>query len=157
MKRFVWRLQRVLDIKTKEEQTKKTELLRLSEELAEARLNMLAQQRILKDIMADIKAKEPSGRLYEQELFLRHSPINDEQIKMLEDKVNELEKQQSEKIAEVLKVRRFKEGLEKLRSETKMQFIKEQEKFEQKEQDEMSSIRFSRNIIEQDNANKCAG
>ena len=83
-------------------------------------------------------------RLVEQEFFLRYSAASDEQIKRIKEYVNELESQQREKIAEVLKVRRFKEGLEKLRVEAKMQFIKEQEKFEQKELDEGATISFVR-------------
>ncbi len=58
-----------------------------------------------------------------------------------------LESQQREKIAELLKVRRFKEGLERLRTEAKIQFIKEQEKLEQKELDEIATVSFARNMI----------
>ena len=51
---------------------------------------------------------------------------------------------QKQKIAEVLKVRRFKEGLEKLRAEAKTRFIKEQEKLEQRELDESATVGFAR-------------
>lgn len=148
MKRFTWRLQRVLDIKTKEEQTKKAELLELTEKLAGTRGELLIQQRILQDIIDGLNDKKLRKRLGEQEFFLRHSAANDNQIKRLENKVSELESQQREKIAEVLKVRRFKQGLEKLRTETKMKFIKEQEKVEQKELDEGATISFVRKIIQ---------
>jgi hypothetical protein len=47
MKRFVWRLQRVLDIKRKEEQKKRTELLELTEKIAQRRAELLAKQMIL--------------------------------------------------------------------------------------------------------------
>lgn len=69
---------------------------------------------------------------------------SNEQIKKLKDKVSELESQQREKIAELLKVKRFKEGLERLRAEAKIQFIKEQEKLEQKELDEGATVSFVR-------------
>ena len=55
MKRFVWRLQKVLDVKIKEEQIRRTELFRLAEELAAKRGELLMRQRILHDIMTDIK------------------------------------------------------------------------------------------------------
>jgi len=147
MKRFAWRLQRVLDIKTKEEQKKRTELLKLTEELAETRGQLLIRQRILEDIIDGLSGEEPSERLSEQELFLRYSAATDEQIKKLKDKIQELESRQREKIAEVLKARRFKEGLARLRVEAKAQFIKEQEKLEQKELDEVASVSFARRML----------
>jgi flagellar FliJ protein len=147
MKRFVWRLQRVLDIKTKEEQTKKKELLELTEKLAQTRGELLIQKKILQDIISDIAAKKPQKRLGEQEFFLKYSTTSNEKIKKLKNKVSQLESLQREKIAEVLKVKRFKEGLEKLRAEAKRQFLMEQEKLEQKELDETATISFAREII----------
>lgn len=152
MKRFVWRLQRVLDIKTKEEQAKRAELFELTEKLAETQGELLRQKRILEDIISDITGQNPQKRLGKQEFFLRYSAINDEQIKKLKNKVAELESQQREKIVEVLKVRRFKEGLEKLRAKAKAQFIKEQEKLEQKELDEGATISFTRRKVQQSKA-----
>ena len=56
-----------------------------------------------------------------------------------------------------VKVRRFKEGLEKLRVEAKAQFIREQEKIEQKEADEIVTIGFARKIIQQGRADNYSG
>ena len=47
MKKFVWRLQKVLEINEKRQQAKKAELFKITEKLALARANLLAQQRIL--------------------------------------------------------------------------------------------------------------
>ena len=147
MKRFVWRLQRVLDIKTKKEQKMRAELLELTERLASRAGELLTQQRILEDIIAGLTGEKPKKRLGKQEFFLRYSGTSDEQIKKLKEKISELESQQREKIAELLKVRRFREGLERLRAEAKIQFIKEQERLEQKELDETATISFARNMI----------
>jgi flagellar biosynthesis chaperone FliJ len=144
MKRFVWRLQRVLDIRKKEEQKARAELLELTERLAQTRGELLMQQKILEDIINGLTGENPKNRLGRQEFFLKFSVASDKQIKRLEDKVSELESQQRDKIAEVLKLRRFNEGLEKLRTEAKMKFIKEQEKLEQKQLDEGATISFVR-------------
>jgi flagellar biosynthesis chaperone FliJ len=149
MKRFVWRLQRVLDVKTKEERTKRAELLKLTEMLTGTRSELLMEQRILQDIIDDLKNQKPRKRLGSQEFFLRHSAINNDQIEKLRSRIKELELQQRQKITEVLKARRYKEGLEKLRAETKIQFIKQQEKLEQKELDEGATIRFVRKKLQQ--------
>ena len=98
MKRFVWRLQRVLDVKTKEERTKRAELLKLTEMLTGTRSELLMEQRILQDIIDDLKNQKPRKRLGEQEFFLRHSTINNDQIRKLRNRIKELESQQREKI-----------------------------------------------------------
>ena len=144
MRRFVWRLQRVLDIKEKEEQKARAELFELAEKLAETRGELLTQQKMLQDIISGLVEENPKARLSKQEFFLRFSATSDEQIKKLKDKVRLVERQQREKIADVLKIRKFKQGLEKLREETKRQFIAEQEKLEQKESDERAGVSFIR-------------
>jgi flagellar biosynthesis chaperone FliJ len=149
MRRFVWRLQRVLDIKTKAEQIKRAELLELTEKLAQTRAKLMMQRRILKDIISDIADENPKKRLEQQEFFLKWVAASDESIRKLEKEERELEAQQRAKITEVLKLRRFKEGLEKLRDKARMQFIEEQEKIEQKELDEGAVITFARRIIQQ--------
>jgi flagellar biosynthesis chaperone FliJ len=146
MKRFVWRLQRVLDIKKKEEQKTRAELFEVTERLAQARAELLAQQKILESIIEGLTEESPKKRLGDQELFLKYSAVTIEKIRDLENNVSRLESQQREKIAEVLKVRRFKEGLEKLRAEAKMEFIRQQEKLEQKELDEGATISFVRRL-----------
>ncbi len=144
MKRFVWRLQRVLDIKAKEEQMKKAQLVKLTEKLAQAQSELLAQTRILDNIIDDLIKQEPKKRLGKQPFFLKSSKTNDEIIEKLKEKVSGLESAQKEKIAEVLKVKRFKEGLEKLRDEAKARFITEAERQEQKELDEGTTAGFAR-------------
>ena len=144
MKRFVWRLQRVLDIRKKEEQKVRVELLELTERLAQTRGELLAQRQVLENIINGLIGENPDKRLGKQEFFLRYSAATDEQIKKLEDKVNELELQQRDKIAEVLKLKKFIEGMEKLRTEAKMRFIAEQEKLEQNQFDERATVSFVR-------------
>lgn len=146
MKCFVWRLQRVLDIKKKEEQKRRAELFELTEKIADVRGRLLVRQKMLEDIIDALAAESPKKRLGKQEFFLRYSAASNEQIKKLKDEIGKLESQQRKKIAEVLKVRRFKEGLERLRVEAKAQFIKEQEKLEQKELDEGATVSFVREL-----------
>jgi flagellar FliJ protein len=149
MKRFVWRLQRVLDIKQKEEQTKKTELIKLTEKLTQVRSELLTQKRILENIINDLMKQNPGKRLDKQAFFLKFSKTNDEVIKKLKEKLSRLESEQKQKIAEVLRIKRFNEGLEKLRAEAKSRFIKSEEKLEQKQLDENATVGFSRKLMEQ--------
>jgi flagellar protein FliJ len=145
MRRFAWRLQRVLDVKAKQEQIKTQELFVITEKLAHTRSTLLAQQQILRDILDSIANESPGERMGKQEFFLRHSAATDEQIKKLQAAVGELEIKQKEKIAEVLKLRRFKESLERLREQAQRKYIEEQEKLEQKQTDETATLGFARN------------
>jgi flagellar FliJ protein len=146
MKRFVWRLQRVLDIKTKKEQKVRVELLELTETLAETRGVLLMQQNVLNNIITGLAREIPKTRLSKQEFFLKYSGTSDERIEKLKEKISILESQQKKKTVELSEIRRFREGLEKLREEAKTQFIKEQEKLEQKELDEIATVSFTRNM-----------
>jgi flagellar biosynthesis chaperone FliJ len=145
MKRFAWRLQKVLDVKTKQEQIKRNELFQITEQLAAQRGELLMRQRILQDLMAEIQGHESPARLNAQEFFLRHAAADDEQIRRLQEEIAALHVRQKEKTAELLAVKRFKEGLEKLREQAKEQYLREQEKTEQKESDERTTLAFVRN------------
>lgn len=145
MKRFVWRLQKVLDIKAREEQVQQMELLRLTEMVAERRSELLVRQQTLRMVMSDIAKDRSAGRLGAQEFFLKHAATNDRVIEKLRGQLRDLEIQRKEKTTEVLTTKRFREGLEKLRTEAKARFVQEQEKLEQKEMDERTTITFARN------------
>jgi flagellar biosynthesis chaperone FliJ len=144
MKRFVWRLQKVLDVKTKEEQVRRTELFQIVEQLAARRGELLVRQEILQDLMTEIQRRESTQRLNAQEFFLRHAATDDQEIRRLQEEIAALGIRHKEKTAEVLAVRRFKEGLEKLRTQAKEEYMREQERLEQKEQDERTTIAFAR-------------
>lgn len=127
----------------KEEQKVRSELFELTQRLAGVRGELLRQQEILEQIINSLKIS-PERRLGDQEFFLIHSATNDRQIKKIKEMISELEIQQKAKIQEVMKVRKFKEGLERLRLEAKEQFMKEQSKHEQKELDEAAVVSFIR-------------
>lgn len=146
MKRFVWRLQRILEVKTKEEGKKREELIKITEKLVQTRAELITQQRVLDDIISKMSGEKPKHRLSKQEFFLRYSTTSDELIKALKREVNKLELQQKGKINEVLKVKKFKEGLEKLRAKARSRFVKKQEKLEQKELDEIATVSFTRDM-----------
>jgi flagellar export protein FliJ len=147
MKRFVWRLQKVLDIKTKQEEIKRIELFRLTEKLAEKQGELLMCQRVLREIIEGIAKDTSPQRLAAQEFVLKQAAVNDERIRRLKDQMAKLQAQQKEKTAELLALRRAKEGLERLRARAQEQFLREQEKLEQKELDDRSTMAFARQEI----------
>ena len=50
MRRFKWRLQRVLEVKRKEEQVKRAELMQITEQLSQARGELFMQKRKLEEL-----------------------------------------------------------------------------------------------------------
>lgn len=147
MKRFAWRLQKVLEVNQKRQQAKRAELLKITEKLALARANLLAQQRILQDLIESVGRQTPAKRLGQQQLLLKSTKKNDELIKKYKDQIRRLEVEQKQVTAEFLKIKRFAEGLENLRERDRRRFITEQERLEQKEMDEHTSMRFAGRLM----------
>ena len=145
MKRFVWRLQRVLDVRAKQEQVKRTELCRVAQELAEKRTELLLRQQLLQEALASVGAENSPQRIGEQEMVLRYAATNDELIRRVREMIAALEIRQKEKLAELLAVRQSREAMERLREETRQRFMQEQEKLDQKESDERAIMAFGRN------------
>ncbi len=144
MRRFVWRLQRVLDVRIKQEQVKRTELFCVIQALAEKRTELLLREQTLQEALSSVGAENSAQRLGEQEMALRYAAVNDEQIRLVREMIRGLEVRQKEKLAELLAVRQSREALERLREETRQRFMQEQETLEQKESDERAVIAFSR-------------
>ena len=149
MKRFQWRLQRVLEIKQKEEQARRAELVNITERLSQARGELFMQKRTLEDLIDSVAAAGPAERLDQQAFLMTWSAINDAAIKKLENDIQMLTGRQKEKIAEIMKLKQFNEGLERLREEAKQEFFREQEKLEQKEMDDAVTSRFARQVMTQ--------
>ena len=148
MKKFVWRLQRLLDIKIKQEDAKRSELVAVTERALSVRSQIMVQRAALRKMLVELSEKKGKQRLSEQEFFLKYAHVSDEEIKKLELKLSELEKLRQLKIEEIMKIRKFRKGLERLRAETKAQFLKEEEKHEQKDLDDKTIMSFARKMIQ---------
>ena len=148
MKKFVWRLQRLLDIKIKQEGAKRGELVAVTEQAVAVRSQIMVQRAALRKMLAELSQKNAKQRLSEQEFFLRYAHVSDEEIKKLEEKLAELEKVRQAKIKEIMKIRRYRKGLEKLRAEARAKFQKEEQRYEQKESDAKTTVSFARKIIQ---------
>jgi flagellar FliJ protein len=148
VKRFVWRLQRLLDIKIKQEDAKRGELVAVTEQTLAVRSKIMMRKATLRKLLTDLSAKQAQERLSGQEFFLKYSHVSEAEIKKLELRLAELERLRHSKIQEILKIRRFRKGLERLRTGAKAEFIKEQEKHEQKDLDEKTTVSFARKILQ---------
>ncbi len=143
MKRFTWRLQRLLDLKEKIEKAKEVELLRLTEQIAEAMAHLMKERRRMRDMMVAIAQAHPQQRLAQQQFFMKYCPVDDKLLKQMEDHVQQLGERQQHKREELIEIKRLKEGMEKLRAKAKAEFVYEQEKLDQKESDDRTNTAYA--------------
>jgi flagellar FliJ protein len=147
VKKFAWRLQRLLDIKIRQEDAIRAELVAITEQAVAVRSQVMIRKTVLRQMLAELAKKDAKQRLSEQEFFLRYAHVSDDAIKKLELRLSELEKVRQRKIKEVMKARRFRKGLERLRAEAKAEFMREEQRYELKESDEKSTVSFARKIL----------
>jgi flagellar export protein FliJ len=148
VKKFKWRLQRLFDLKVKQEDVMRTELVSITEQAVALRGRIMLRKTALRQMLAKLKKKDAKKRMQEQQLVLKYIHVTDKEIEALGMKLIELEKLRREKIKQIMKIRKLRKGLEKLRDNAKADFIKELEKFEQNELDDNTTITFARKILQ---------
>ena len=144
MKRFNWRLQRVLDLKEQTEKVKEAELLQLTEVITEQKAHYLNEVHRQRQSMRNIAKAAPDQRLSQQAFYLHFSEYDDQRLRSLKAEIDHLEAQLKQKTQELIEIKRAKEGMEKLREEAMTRFQKEQNQLEQKESDDRTTTTFAR-------------
>jgi flagellar export protein FliJ len=148
MKRFTWKLQRLLDVRSRQEELKKAELLALVQKIAAVRQNLLMRQAKLRQMFGELAQQEAQTRLRQQPLFLKAVAFADERIKAIKKQLEELETQRTAVMAQAIELRRFRKSLEKLRVAAKEEYDRETKKIEQQFLDETANIAFARAMLE---------
>jgi len=146
MARFVWRLQRVLDIRQKEEQVLRSELMALSERMVVLRQEIMVIRARIHTALEKLSNKKTEERLSEQQLFMKYSEYSENEINSLRSKLSEVDKQRKEKMNEILKKRKEIKSLEKLRAKAKEEFLADAAHKEQNEFDEYANNKFGRQM-----------
>ena len=149
MKRFQWRLQSVLDVKEKQEQLKRAELSEIDKQLYDVKNEIQRQKRIVTDLLNDLEKQDAKTRLQRQGFIMAQIKTNDELILKLERDINALRTRRQLAMDEVLELKKITEGLSKLRTKARQEFIAEQEKLEQNAADEMTTCRFAMDRLDQ--------
>ncbi|MBW8014760.1 MAG: hypothetical protein FVQ82_01115 [Planctomycetes bacterium] len=144
MARFVWRLQRVLDIREKEERALRSELMSLSERMVVLRQEIMVIRARIHTALEELSSKEPVERLSAQQLFMKYSEYSEIEINSLRSELSDVDKQRKEKMNEILKKRQSIKSLGKLRAKAREVFWAESAQKEQKEFDEYTNNKFGR-------------
>ena len=146
MAKFVWRLQRVFDVKKKQEQAKRQELLHLTEQVVQARYQLMMRQHSLKVMLENVAQASPKERMNQQALAMDYAKGSQARIKALEEQVKEIQALKKAKAEEVLALKQATEGLERLRTQAELRFLKDLDKKEQKMADEMTLLKYARHM-----------
>ena len=141
-------MQRLFDLKVKQENVMRTELVSITEQAVALRGRIMLRKTALRQMLAKLAKKDAKKRLKEQQLVLKYIHVTDKEIEELGLKLTELEKLRRDKIKQIMKIRKLRKGLEKLRADVRAEFIKELEKFEQNELDDNTTITFARKILQ---------
>jgi flagellar export protein FliJ len=150
MKKFKWRLQRVLDLRGNQEQILKGQVSEITSKIAFTQGRIMAQKIKLQNLLKDKTYTSIKGRLSEHELFMKSIAHNDQAIKKLNTVLNILKNEYTIKMNELLELRKFRQALEKLREKAQHDYIKQQELAQQQQLDERTTIEFARRRIPQE-------
>jgi len=146
VRRFAWRLQRLLDIKVKQERSLRSELVTLTERAVALRGRILARRAALRRLLDGLSCDEDDW-VARRRLVLEQATVTEQLLMTLEQQLETLEKERRKKMHEVLDVRKFRKRLERLRARAYEQFMQEQEKRMQDEIDDRTNVGTARRIL----------
>lgn len=147
MKQFVWRLQRLLDVKIRQHEMLRADLVSLTEQAATVRAQILMLKAQIRSRLAEMRTLAAADRLHKQQMFLQFAHVLDTRMKTLSDRLLALEQQRKEKLRQLLDVRRERKSLEKLRARALDDYRREQNHQEQVMTDEATCTAYARNIM----------
>ncbi len=147
MKKFIWPVQRLLDIKEKQEDFTRTELVTITEQIVIVRGQIMMQKTILRSVFSELNRLEPQQRMQRQHECMEYAHVIDAKIKTLYQTLEQTEQKRKKKIEEVVKLRKFRKGLERLRAKALIDYREQINQAEQKQLDESITTTFARKIL----------
>ena len=150
MGNFVWHLQRVLDVKKKQEQATRIELLHLTEQVAQVRCQLMMRQQALKTILESVARTPSHERMCRQALAMDFAKGSQVRIKAMEEQVEAVQAEKKAKTKALFALKQASEGLERLRTDAERRFMKDLDKKEQKMADELSLLKYARRVTVRD-------
>jgi flagellar export protein FliJ len=149
VQKFIWPLQRLLDVKSKQEDALRTELMALTEQIASLRSRIMMEKIVLRDQMDELSGLASDQRMNRQQEFMLYVHVKDALIQRLSREQEQVEQQRQKKINDLLAIRKFRKGLERLRVRAREDYDSRMNRLEQNQLDENTSIVFARRMAAQ--------
>jgi len=146
MKRFKWRLQRVLEVKRRREEAQRAALFSLSRRIVRLRRVLVERQTALRAALEELGGITPAERLARQQLLMRCAAVSEDEINRLRQALRQLGDERSEKTSELIKTRNARESLERMRERARNEHVREEGRREQRELDESAHVAFSQKM-----------
>ena len=150
MKAFTWRLQRLLDIRQKQEDAVKSEVMALTEQIIAIRGRILMEKAMLRSRLAGLRQTAAEQRLDRQRMFMEYASVIDTQIASLHHELSGLEQKRREKTEAMMTVRKSRKALERLREQAFELYCRMRHSEEQKNEDETTNAAFARKVMSRD-------
>ncbi len=148
MKRFIWRLQPLLDLTIQREKLLRAEVYALAQDIILHRSQIAQQRAELRMKLIDLAEQDLSDRLAGQANFVKYTEAIEKKIRSLTEQLEDLKIQQKEKTEQLAQAKSSREALEEKRTEAKVQHTKAMLKHEQKQLDEVAHLAIARQIID---------
>jgi len=143
VKRFCWRLQKLLDVKVQTSRAMRTELAALTQRIAALQRDIAGLRWAFGESMRRLAGGELSTRIAVQEVFVARARFVENRVTAIRGEIGELTRRRAEKIAEFMRLRAERQTLEKMRRRAHRQYVRRTLAEEQKLADEASQIKFT--------------
>ena len=144
MKRFHWPLQRLYDVTAQRELALRSVLMRLLQQVARRRQQVVQRKAGLRSMLADLAEGGIERRLERQALVMDQADRCRLEIVQLGEQIESLTAERARNSAELTRLRKSKETLERMRDEARHEHVRVERNLEQKQFDETAQIAFAR-------------
>ena len=146
--KFAWRLDKVLDVKIKQEDILRADVIAITEQAAAVRSMIMLKKAALRKMLSDLRLQDAVVRLKAKQLFLKYVHVSEAEIAKLGQDLKQINEIRAQKIAEVMGVRKMRKGLEKLREKARLEFVEQSHKREQNILDEITTTSYARKVMQ---------
>jgi len=146
VRQFQWPLQRLQDVTAQRELALRSELLTLLQQVTWLRQEIVRRRAALRSMLSELAEMDLAERMRTQEVFMRTAAWAERRIDELRGRVKEMTARRTEMTAQLLKIRKSKETLERLRQEARREYMRHQRKLEQKQFDQTAQVAFARGV-----------
>ncbi len=144
MKKFRWKLERVLDITAQREKALRSELFALAQAVVRVRRAIVERRTALRILLEEVGRHPLADRLAEQAVVMAYSAGEQRELRRLDARLAELEAERARKRKRFLQTRSMRETLERMREQAREDYLRQVAKREQSEFDEQAHLAFAR-------------
>ncbi len=144
MKRFRWKLQRVLDVEEQRREALRSELFHLAQAIAQVHEAILVRRSRLRAVLAEMATRPLAERIAAQAVFMPLAEVEEAAIGRLEARRTELQDRRDQTHRRFLEVRAMCRRLLRLREVAYRAYLQEAAREEQKALDETAHLAYAR-------------